>query len=174
MKYYAGIGSRETPPEVCASMTRLALYLAAREWCLRSGGAKGADEAFEQVLYEVRLAPAQIYLPWRGFNGRGEYGPYKVAGDWTWAREIACKHYPRLRTRYDVVQRFMTRNVAILLGGNADGPGEPVDFAVCWTPNGDICGGTGRAIVVARAYDIPVYNLAVSGVKELLWERIKS
>jgi hypothetical protein len=47
LKYYAGIGSRETPSDVCSQMTELAKQLDAENWILRSGGAKGADSAFE-------------------------------------------------------------------------------------------------------------------------------
>ena len=44
---YAGIGSRSTPPEVQAVMRTLANNLEYTGFTLRSGGAKGADSAFE-------------------------------------------------------------------------------------------------------------------------------
>lgn len=44
---YAGVGSRETPPQVLAVMRSAARVLASRGWILRSGGALGADSAFE-------------------------------------------------------------------------------------------------------------------------------
>lgn len=64
---YAGIGSRETPPEVIDVMKDFA-YAVAHEAILRSGGAPGADTAFE---YGAKFAGGQreIYLPWSGFNG---------------------------------------------------------------------------------------------------------
>jgi predicted Rossmann fold nucleotide-binding protein DprA/Smf involved in DNA uptake len=45
--YYAGVGSRETPAHVCKQMTELAKRLESFGLTLRSGGAKGADKAFE-------------------------------------------------------------------------------------------------------------------------------
>ena len=45
---YAGIGSRKTPPHVLAAMTQIAEALAERGYILRSGGAGGADSAFEK------------------------------------------------------------------------------------------------------------------------------
>ena len=45
MKYYAGVGSRETPPDVLKTMLKIGRYLAVKGYTLRSGGAKGADTA---------------------------------------------------------------------------------------------------------------------------------
>ena len=48
MLYYAGIGSRETPDHVLETMASAAQYLGKEGFTLRSGGAKGADTAFDQ------------------------------------------------------------------------------------------------------------------------------
>jgi hypothetical protein len=66
---YLGAGSRESPPDILALMRRIAAALAHRGWALRSGGAPGADTAFEEG---ARAAGSRIglYLPWRGFAGR--------------------------------------------------------------------------------------------------------
>ena len=45
---FAGIGSRETPPEVLQEMSGITEYLESQGFVLRSGGAKGADKAFER------------------------------------------------------------------------------------------------------------------------------
>ena len=47
MKYYAGIGSRETPQEFLEFFTKLAKFLFSKGYTLRSGGAYGSDCAFE-------------------------------------------------------------------------------------------------------------------------------
>jgi len=64
MKYYAGIGARDTPQEVLNRMTKLAGVLQRKGLCLRSGGAKGADTAFEAGVtngnLEVFLANGSI------------------------------------------------------------------------------------------------------------------
>jgi hypothetical protein len=36
---------------------------------------------------------------------------------------------------------------------------DPVEFVICWTSNGKDSGGTGQAIRIAKAFDIPVFNL---------------
>jgi predicted Rossmann fold nucleotide-binding protein DprA/Smf involved in DNA uptake len=45
--YFGGIGSRETPENVLKIMTQLGYSLAKKDFILRSGGANGADLAFE-------------------------------------------------------------------------------------------------------------------------------
>ena len=41
MKFYSGIGSRETPQDIMELMTSIAAQLARQHWTLRSGGADG-------------------------------------------------------------------------------------------------------------------------------------
>ena len=48
MKYYTGIGSRETPKDIMQLMSKLAYKLASEGYILRSGAAQGADTAFEE------------------------------------------------------------------------------------------------------------------------------
>lgn len=45
--HYTGIGSRNTSKEILKYFEKLGRYLANRKYTLRSGGAKGADKAFE-------------------------------------------------------------------------------------------------------------------------------
>ena len=48
MKFYTGIGSRNTPVSEQEKITKIAAYLEAIGFVLRSGGADGADQAFER------------------------------------------------------------------------------------------------------------------------------
>src|SRR4051794_35199053 len=57
-KIYTGIGSRQTPAEVLALMTRIAQALDAEGYILRSGEAAGADTAFAQGATR-----REIFLP---------------------------------------------------------------------------------------------------------------
>lgn len=52
---YAGIGSRETPMEVLELMTKASAWLGAKGYALQSGGAIGADMAFEGKAYPKTL-----------------------------------------------------------------------------------------------------------------------
>lgn len=145
--FYAGVGSRQTPPVMLEYFYVLAAFLwREHALVLRSGGAPGADSAFE------RGAPmADIFLPWAGFNGNRSplHEPPAIAYD------IAAAHHPAWDKLTPPVQRLMARNSQQVLGGNCNMPSR---FVVCWTPNASGSGGTGQAIRIARAYDIPVFD----------------
>lgn len=152
---YAGIGSRETPRDVLDLMTRIAERLDVEGWTLRSGGADGADTAFEKGA--VNQEP-EIFLPWARFNGR----KHGIAGPTHNAIEIASKHHPNWRNLSRSSQSLISRNTHQILGRFCDSPSA---FVLCWTPDGATekttakTGGTGQAIRVAVAYKVPVYNL---------------
>ena len=51
MKWYTGVGSRETPSDILEVMESVGYALASQGWTLRSGGAVGADQAFERGMF---------------------------------------------------------------------------------------------------------------------------
>lgn len=154
-KFYAGIGSRETPLTILALMTNLAKKLERQGWTLRSGGAPGADTAFSSGCVEK-----QIFLPWNGFQGQRMIYPIPVE-----AYAIASEIHPGWKRLKQGAQSLMARNCMQLLGPTLK---EPVKMVICWTPDGmekehergPMSGGTGQAISHADRLDIPVYNLA--------------
>jgi len=158
MRWYAGIGSRRTPPEVAERMTRAAMRLEALGFGLRSGAAQGADAAFEAGVSNP-LAK-QIFLPWRGFNGH-ETGRCTLSQD---AMDMAKRFHPGFEHLSIPAKKLMARNSYQILGPDLS---DPVLFVLCWTPDG--CesaqerqrgtGGTGQAIAMASACSIPVFNM---------------
>lgn len=168
MTFYAGIGSRTTPPEVLDYMARLAARLAARGFILRSGAADGADAAFERGCVEAG-GRAEIWLPWKGFNKHADTGLYPTDFHF----EQAGQNHPNWAALRHSVRCLHARNVGQVIG--MDGS-ELSSFVVCWTPDG--CeskaersaktGGTGQAIALASRYDVPVFNLAKEGSRERL------
>jgi hypothetical protein len=155
VKFYAGIGSRETPRDVLRGMAGIAGRLGAKSYILRSGGADGADGAFE---IGASTYGKEIYLPWAGFNGRMHSETF-VAGDSVWMQGIARQHHPRWSSLSGAAKKLHTRNVAQILGNVQGGPIS--EFVICWTLDGKGEGGTGQAIRIARAYGVPVYDLAL-------------
>lgn len=67
-KIYTGIGSRKTPDSTLKEFESIGRELASRGYLLRSGGAPGADYAFEKGCLSAR-GNRNIFLPWENFNG---------------------------------------------------------------------------------------------------------
>ena len=86
--FYAGIGSRQTPPPVLKLMTAIATGLKNKGYVLRSGGAMGADTAF----HKGAQGRAEIFLPWKGYNNVNA----DVADDTVTpaALELAAQYHP--------------------------------------------------------------------------------
>lgn len=156
--YYAGIGSRETPEHICELMTNIARELSDMGLILRSGHADKADLAFE---YGAN-GKAEIYLPWRSFNsdaplkGTAIVGAYNIQSE-----DLAMKYHPAWQKCSDGAKRLHNRNVYQILGpGLGHHLVETISkFVVCWTKDGKASGGTGQALRIAEAYNIPIFNL---------------
>jgi hypothetical protein len=144
--YYTGVGSRETPLPIQAIMQAIARKLAVYNFTLRSGGADGADKAFESGA---------------GINKQIFLAKHATPE----AMDIAAKFHPAWNKCSAYARKLHGRNAFQVLGPNLS---EPSQFLMCWTP--DKCtkheyrtiktGGTGTAISIADAYGVPVENLA--------------
>lgn len=162
MKYYAGIGSRETPIDIQKEMGEIAKALAKLEYILRSGGAEGADSSFD-----LKTNPARIYLPWNGFNGlyadniRYIIPPINL--------EYVNTYHDDGESLSEAAKKLMSRNTYQVLG---DDLATPVEFVVCWTLFGKPKGGTKQAMRIAKDLHIPIYNLYNETDKKKLWDKI--
>ena len=156
---YAGIGSRETPPEILETMDVAGLRLAKAGWILRTGGAPGADQAFWRGASWGHSHLVEVYLPWDGFEGFKEGEPsqgYVQANPSPESFEIAKKYHPAWFKLSQGARRLMARNSHQVLGKDLD---EPVDCIICYTEGGKLKGGTAQALRMAEDMAIPVYNL---------------
>lgn len=147
--YYAGIGSRDTPIEIQTLMKDLASKLERKGFILRSGGAQGADKAFENGVTSSKNK--QIFYQ-------------SHANDLV--REIANVFHPApyALNKSLTAWNLMARNTFQVMGGDLN---QPVRFVILWTKDG--CkhhstrtrgtGGTGQAISIASHFNIPVFNL---------------
>ena len=155
MKWYTGIGSRKTPANVLREMEDISLTCYRLGWHLRSGGAKGADKAFESNAADrcVSYRPTD-QMPQEAYDiARKFYEPYsKREFGRSWSSTKA------------ITKGLMTRNVYQVLGDDLNTPSQ---FVICWTPDGcessetrtKATGGTGQAIAVATAFQVEVINL---------------
>lgn len=175
---YCGIGSRETPAHILTIMHHIGAYLCCEGWTLRSGGAQGADQAFEAgadqqegyTLSADTLPKKEIYIPWKGFNNStSQLHPENVPFNQT-EIELAARFHPAWYRCSPSAKRMHTRNVRQILGSEyVNGPTvTPVKFVVCWTEGGLMKGGTSQALRIAQSCDIPIFNLGVPTVPETL------
>ena len=165
-KIYTGIGSRKTPDNINKIMTELSVILDHDGWDLRSGGASGADSAFQKGTNRYD----NIFLPWKGFNGKS--GTLVTDGHII-SEAMYIIHRNSIHEEWDrminspscmAAVKLHTRNVFQILGEDLKTPSKMV---VCWTPDGatgfsdsnKITGGTRTGIRLAEVYNIPVFNL---------------
>lgn len=142
---YAGVGSRKTPDDVLNLMYLIAKKMCIMGYMLYSGGAKGADSAFE--------------------SGAGTLKHIYYANDATQqAMEIASQFHPKWGACKEFARKLHGRNSFQILGPNLD---HKVNYCICWTPDGAEShaersiqtGGTGTAISIADHFGVPVINL---------------
>lgn len=136
MIYYTGVGARKTPPHVLKVMTKLAARLSDLGLTLRSGGAQGADTAFEHGAIAKDI--------------------YTAKDTTEQAMEIASQYHPAWHRCSDYAKRLHARNVFQVIGADLATPSK---FLICWTEGGKTVGGTATAIRIADAYSVPVFNL---------------
>jgi hypothetical protein len=162
-KIYSGIGARATPMDIILDMQLLSKIAVKLGWILRSGGANGADTAFEEGC-DVLHGKKEIYLPWSGFNGNTS----SLVSPSDRAVRTANTIHPAFISLKPAAKLLVSRNMHQVMGQDMN---TPTDCVICWTPDG--CesltmysrktGGTGTAIALASLNNIPIFNLKNSG-----------
>ena len=170
-KTFAGVGSRETPPDILKQMEVIGETLAKLRFTLRSGGAYGADSAFMKS-YQQAKGKMEIFLPWESYNGwnlslKDDQYAYGCSYD---AIQIAEMFHPAWNRCTEGARKLHGRNVHIIGGATLD---KPVDFIVCWTKDGTAIGGTGLAMRIAEHFKIKVFNLYFNHTTEELEEYVQ-
>ena len=127
--------------------------LARDGWSLRSGGAPGADAAFERGCDRAG-GTKQGSLPWSGYCGHvsplHEVTPARL--------DLATRYHPHWRKLSHKARLLIARNGTQILGPDLT---SPVALIVCWTEGGMPRGGTAQALRIAGDPNrhIPVLNL---------------
>ena len=177
MKFYTGVGSRETPIEIQKVMVNVAEKLASAGWTLRSGAAVGADQAFELGWFQwfcsqtpwppAGKVQAEIYIPWEGYEKHDRDGCFGANIDpakdnpslyrqaLVWAEQThpnwaACKRGARA---------MHARNVYQVMGQDLDTPSKMLIAWTRLTRAGEPMGGTATAIRLAQSKGIQTFNL---------------
>lgn len=145
---YTGIGSRKSPDDILAKMVKIGNYFAKQNFTLRSGGAKGADSAFE-LGCDQASGNKEIFLPWKNFeNKQSEF--YEISNE---ALDIAKRFHPAWNKLKQGAQKLHARNCYQILGYDLK---TPTNFVLCYTGKN---GGTQQALRVAKEYNIPIFNM---------------
>lgn len=173
MKYYTGVGSRETPEHILKFIEEVAYWLAGRGYTGRSGGAAGADSAFEkgynrfETIYDtLDYISFEAYLPWKGFSDIVEDGAHIVTPNlpnYNEAVEIASTIHPAWNRLGRGAKALHTRNVYQVLGLDLN---TPSCVLFCYAPTTKnrqgivtgVKGGTNTAVQLAMKHNIPIYN----------------
>jgi len=164
-KFYTGVGSRDTPQNILKLMTIVACELEKYDYVLRSGGAAGADSAFEAGVKDNAMK--EIYIPWKGFNdSRSKF--YNTSEE---AFGIAERLHPAWDKCSSGAKKLHARNIHQVMGKDLV-PKNFSEFLICYTEGGKIKGGTATSIKLAMELDIPVYNLGVTKDYEEVLERL--
>lgn len=145
-KYYTGVGSRETPEDFRLLINLISEKLEHLGYTLRSGGAEGADTFFEE-----RVTNKEIYYPW------GNKGIVPVFKDLNY--QLVQEVHPAYNRLSQGALKLHLRNANQVLGKNLD---KPSDFLIYWAKTnskGEPQGGTRTAVLIAKKYGIPCYNL---------------
>ena len=78
---------------------------------------------------------------------------------------IASEVHPAWDRCNEWARGMHSRNCHQILGYDLQ---SPVDAVICWTPNGNMVGGTATALKLSMKYDIPVFNLGVPDKESVL------
>lgn len=160
-RYYTGIGSRETPTQVLEQMAEIGTRLAEQGYVLRSGGARGADTAFERGCDAARGAK-QIWDIYQTYVSRN-------LRDWALEKASAvCWEFPLEKMKAFTVS-IIVRNMYQVYGDPETlEEATPTDFVVYWAKGNPLepgreSGGTRYAVRQAHKAGIKTYNLRTQG-----------
>ena len=152
--YFTGVGSRETPDDIVATMEQIAQELSQMGYILRSGHSGPADMAFEKG---ANSPDSEIYVPWASFNKDVPIIGTKIIPDYNIQSEnIAMRMHPNWNVCIDSSKRLLNRNGYQVLGRDLKTRSK---FVIGYTPGGQSGGGTGHTLRVSRHFNIPTFDL---------------
>jgi hypothetical protein len=168
---YTGIGSRKTPENVLKLMQAIEFRLGSLDIRLRSGGAEGADSAFEtgarRANKEHPGPEPLIFLPYPGFRGKSGITFAPNSQIQKEATRIIRDIHPAWDLCSDFAKKAHSRNAFQVLGSDLRTPSHFLVF-YAEVSRGEIQGGTRTAVVLAQKFQIPCFNLFYSSAKSEL------
>lgn len=171
-RYFTGVGARYgVPQSVYERVDRIGRYLIGIGYKCRTGDAVGMDAAWRHISQP----DCEFYAPKTRSNPLP--GARIIVDErYRLAKQITRQHHPYFHNLNDFDAELQIRNVFEVLGEDVNDPSE---FLICWTKDGSEkktskeTGGTGQAIRLAIAYNVPVFNLYHSDAEERLAKHLK-
>lgn len=161
MKSYAGIGSRTISDEEFEIIKNISKDLSDKGFICYSGNADGSDIAFQLGS----KGNCVIFLPWDGFNFN-HFNPnnlpcknHFIVGSNKEGQDSISKYHPNPNALSVGARKLMARNYYQVRGYKEH---PKVDFVLCCADedkNGNVLGGTGQAVRIAKSLNIPVVNI---------------
>jgi len=169
-------GTREVPDDVLPKLTRFATWIATKypHAIVRSGNAKGSDEAFAAGVTAVDPGRLELLLPVAGHRSKFNPTEYPVRSvgldqlskaaedDAAWITRKASTQYESLMEKRDKVPRLRAK-ANYLIRDTAKVTGIPeadfakADFGIFFVNTADpMKGGTGHTIRVCQSLSVPV------------------
>ena len=137
---YAGIGSRETPPDIIKIMENIGALMAIDGHICHTGAALGADQAFANGANMVN-GQIELFIPWDTYEAKWIATLHnKAVTVFDSKKHIAAgnsvhKYHPGAARLTQGAFKLHARNYLII---------EGCSLIICWTPEGKISGGTGQ------------------------------
>ena len=171
---YAGIGTRDITLEERATIIAIAKKLSDLTYIVYSGNAGGSDISF-QLGSNGRCV---LFLPWFKFNynnfepTESNHKDSYVVGTKSDGLKSVNEFHSRPKSLSDGARMLMARNYYQVYGY---GDYPVVDFVLCCADQnniGNVKGGTGQAVRIAKAANIPVINIRTPDWEDTLDEII--
>jgi hypothetical protein len=165
---YAGIGSRTITADEIVKIEKVASFLNEKDAILYSGNADGADITFQKYAKSF-----VAYLPWSKFN----YNSFDVSTNLNCLKVYDSQtkdafdsidlFHPNPKALSPAARKLMARNYYQINGRDEY---KTVNFVVFVAneKKGNVEGGTGQAIRIARSLNIPTFNLRDNTAEDII------
>ena len=162
MKYVTVIGSRHITVQEERKLRNMAKHYHDLGYTLRSGGADGADSVVNEFKNK------EVYLPWNFFNNLEHDGVNFIElsriPNSLEAIRAAKRIHPAPHKLTMASEKLHGRNYFQVFGQN--GIASELVLFVADEVDGEVCGGTRTAVMLAREAGIKTINLRYKNKKE--------
>lgn len=162
---YAGIGSREITDKETILIEKISSELS-KKFIVFSGNAPGSDQAFQRGSNGKCI----LFLPWKnfinGYNMENCIKWFDVGNSKEGLASVPKYHDNVKKLTPNGGMKLMARNYHQIMGYDIYPKVSFVVYCASRKENGDIKGGTGQAVKIAKDLNIPTINIRDAFWKE--------